>query len=269
MTTPVERRAMIQRTCNLIVVGACFIVAMGTIGGASRLEGAGIGLNFGANLNANTPVGSQTAGVVPLGNWNDVSVAQQTNLSLNDSAGVPSGLTLTTGETFTFPATAYTAGGVAFANAGDTSMMIGHIYHGGGVPLNLTFTGAIPYSNYDVYIYYNSGGVTNTQTFSILDSSGGSLGLSRTGFETPGGDTTYIASDGVGGNEANYVLFSGLTSASVPTNFIIQASSNAYGYFNGIQIVQHPVPEPSSCMLLLAGATPALLWLRRRAKARG
>ena len=261
-TTHEKRRTTLGRTCSSIGLIAG-IVVLTTIG-TSRVQAVGISINFGADISAGTPVGAQSAGVVSLGNWNDIPLAQQTNLAIKDSTGAASGLTLTTGETFTVPATAVGAGGVAFLNAGDTAMMTGHIYHGGNVPLDLTFTGTIPYSNFDVYVYYNSSAVPTTQEFSILDSSGGTLGLSRIGKETPGGDTAYILSDGVGGNEANFVRFSGLTSASVPTNFIIRstATDNQYAYFNGIQIVQQgTVPLPTTVQLIVnrligAGGTP-------------
>lgn len=261
-TTHEKRRTTLERTCSSISVIASIMV-LATIG-TSRVQAVGISLNFGSDIDTTTPVGAQTAGLVPLANWNDIPLAQQTNLALKDSTGAATGLTLTTGETFAFSGTAYTAGGVAFTNPGDTAMMIGHIYHGGNVPVDLTFTGTIPYSNYDVYVYYNSSTVATTQEFSILDSNGGTLGLSRIGKETPGGDTAYIASDGVGGNEANYVLFSGLTTASVPANFIIRATAtdNQYSYFNGIQIVQQgTVPLPTTVQLIVnrligAGGTP-------------
>lgn len=209
-------------------------------------QAAGISLNFGADINAATAVGGNSAGVAFLGNWNDVPLAQQTNLGLkNDSGVIVPGLTLSTAEAFTFPASAFDAAGSGFAQPGDTALMRGHIYHGGGTAVDLTFTGAIPFSTYDVYVYYNSGGIANTQTFSILDSSGGSLGLSQTGAEVPGGDTAFVLSDGAG-NNANYVKFAGLTSSSVPTNFIIRAQGNSggYGYFNGLQFAEAGEPPP-------------------------
>jgi hypothetical protein len=168
-------------------------------------QAAGISLNFGADINAATAVGGSSAGVAFLGNWNDVPLAQQTNLGLkNDSGAIVPGLTLSTAEAFTYPASAFDAAGSSFAQPGDTALMRGHIYHGGGTAVDLTFTGTIPFSTYDVYVYYNSGGIANAQTFSILDSSGGSLGLSQTGAEVPGGYTAFILSDGAG-NNANYV----------------------------------------------------------------
>jgi PEP-CTERM motif len=215
-----------------------------------------ISLNFGSDVNANTAVGSNTAGVTPVGNWNDVPLAWQTNMPLKDWSGstVP-GLTLSTSQTFVVPTSANDAasgpgGPLAFTAAGDNAMMRGHIYHSGGTNLDLTFTGTIPYDKFDLYIYYNSGAVTNTETFSILDSGGGSLGLSRTGSEVPGADGSFVLSDGMG-NNANYVRFAGLTSADVPTNFIIRISGTGYTYIDGLQFVQL-VPEPQSFVMALA-----------------
>lgn len=232
---------------------------------AATANAASIGLNLGADLGS---VGANTAGVVVAGNWNDIPLAQQTNLALMDSNGVTvAGLTFSTSETFVVPGTASSATGVGFASPGDSAMMTGHIYHGGGNPVDLTFTGTIPYSQFDVYVYFNSSGVDNSQTFSILDSSQGSLGLSRVGSELVGGDATFVESNyqtGGSANNANYVRFAGLTSADVPTNFIIRAAGNdgTYGYFNGLQIVE--VPEPASGFLLFSGVIATMIFRRSR-----
>jgi hypothetical protein len=228
---------MLARSRYLRFVGiGCWAVLVA--GAVPQAQGAGIGINIGSDVNASAAVGSNLAGVVALGNWNDVPIAQQTNLALKDSTGaIVPGLTLSTIETYEVPASAVGAGGVNFSNAGSSSLMRGHVYHL-AAPIDLVFTGAIPYSNYDIYVYYNSGAVANSQIFQILDSAGTSLGLQQAGSETPGGDTSFVLSDGLG-NNANYVKFSGLTSSSVPTNFIIRATVEdfSYAYLNGVQIV--------------------------------
>jgi hypothetical protein len=111
-------------------------------------------VEFSSGVGPTTAVGAEVAGVVPAGNWNDVPLAQQTNLPLRDnSANIVPGLTLSTTESYVFPATAYDALGVAFAQPGDTAMMRGHIYHGGGGNTDLIFTGAIPYANFNIIAY--------------------------------------------------------------------------------------------------------------------
>jgi len=221
-----------------------------------------ISVNFGSNV---ASVGTNTAGVVSANNWNDIVVGTQTDVVLKDSAGNASTLKLSV------PSTSSTDSHANFGtgNDGDTAMMRGHIYVGGGSALDLTFKGKIPYDQFDIYVYYNSGGVTNTQTFSILDSSEGSLGLSQTGHEIKdndqgGADSSFVLSTGT--NNANYVKFSGLTSASIPENFIIRAqgSGSAYAYINGIQFVQ--VPEPSVVLLLATGVFGLLAYAWRKRK---
>jgi hypothetical protein len=242
---------------SLTVAGLGFLLATGL---ASTASAAAISLNFGTGANGTPPVGSQIAGFVPEGNWNDIPLAQQTNAALKDDSGATvSGFTLSTAETFSFSGSAFTAGGVNFANPGDTTMMTGHIYHGGGAPVDLTFNGSVPYALFDLYIYYNSGAINNTQTLSIP-----SLGLSEDGSELPGGDTAFVLSTGL--NNANYVVFKGLTAASLPSSFIVRAQGSVdrtgggpYGYINGLQFVS--VPEPATLSVLALGG---LMLVRRR-----
>ncbi len=227
-----------------------------------------ISLNVGSNI---ASVGTNTAGVVSAGNWNDIAAGAQSNIVLKDSAGNASTLKLSVPDTASTDSHANFGAG----NEGDTAMMRGHIYVGGGSALDLSFTGKVPYEKFDVYVYYNSGAVTNTQTISILDSNGNSLGLSQVGYDVidanrglPGEvpDSSYVLSDGVGGNNANYVKFSGLTSASIPENFIIRAqgTGSEYAYINGIQFVQ--VPEPGVMTVLVTGLFSLLAYAWRKRK---
>jgi hypothetical protein len=91
--------------------------------------------------------------------------------------------------------------------------------------------------------------VANQQTFSIRNSVGGDLGLSRNGSENPGGDTSYIASNSSGTNDANHVVISQLDSLKVPTDFIVRASGTGFTYFNGLQIVETGPPPPPPVLL--------------------
>jgi len=227
-----------------------------------------ISLSLGANI---ASVGANTAGVVSASNWNDIAAGAQTNIVLKDSAGNASTLKLSVPDTASTDSHANFGAG----KEGDTAMMRGHIYAGGGSALDLSFTGKVPYEKFDVYVYYNSGAVTNTQTISILDSNGNSLGLSQVGYDIidanrggPGEvpDSSYVLSDGVGGNNANYVKFSGLTSASIPENFIIRAqgAGSEYAYINGIQFVQ--VPEPGVMTVLVTGLFSLLAYAWRKRK---
>lgn len=244
-------------------VVAVMFMAMMAAENTAVVQAAAISLNFAPS--GTTAVGANAAGVVFVGNWNDVPLDQQSlpNLALKDDTGatVP-GLTLQTTQTYAFNSSAFSASNVFFPNPGNTAMMRGHIYHAKTTPVDLIFTGSIPYAKYDVYVYYNAN-QTQTQTFSILNSAFGSLGLSQTGAESSASDSTFVQSNNAG-NNANYVLFSGLTSADVPTNFVIRASNGGnYNYINGLQIVEVPVPEPGTSVLMM-GALAGLAMFRRR-----
>jgi hypothetical protein len=226
-----------------------------------------ISINLASDAQPGTNVGANPAGVVRSTNWNDFLLAKQTGAPLKNNAGatVP-GLTLTTDETFAYPASAFDSG-ANFANPGDTALMRGHVYHGGNANVDVHVDGTIPYATYDVYVYYNSGGVPNTQTLSLLASDLSDLGITATVSEVPGVDSIFVESTNPTVN-ANYVKFSGRNNIDLP-GFVLRAqnagtpNSNQYGYINGIQIVS-TVPEPSTFVLLvIGGAVFASRWRRR------
>jgi len=193
-------------------------------------------------------VGDQTAGVVPVGNWNDY-VGSSGSMALKDSVGNA------TAASFAFSSSGNSilwAGGVGIpGDPGSTAMLTGHIYEGGwtGIVLSGAFEG-IPYAEYDLYVYYNSSAVTNAQTFTIRGTT-----MSLIGFENPGADAALVDSQN-GTVDGNYVVFSGLTGADV----IVDASSAAgYVYMSGFQVVE--VPEPLTMSLLAMGG---LALIRRR-----
>ena len=213
-----------------------------------------------ANTAPTTAVGANIAGVVSVGNWNDVPLAQQTNMPLEDHTGViVAGLTLSTTDTFSYSGSAYDTiianPGITFPTAGDVSMMRGHIYHDPGHAtgnVDVVFHGAVPYPTFDLYVYYNTDAISYRQNIEILDSSYGSLGLSQTVQETGLGDGVfdggYIESVSPTSN-SNYVKFSGLSSASVPADFVVRASrvdpafgSGAFTLLDGIQFVNAGLP---------------------------
>lgn len=231
--------------------------------------GKGISLNFGSDSTVSNPgsqVGANIAGAVPLGNWNDIPIAQQTDLVLKDSNGAATSLNLSTAQTYVSPASAFNGVTATFPGEGDTAMMRSTVYLGpAGTDLDLTFEGGIPYSQFDIYMYYSGDVDNNAITFSILNSSGGSLGLSQVGLEDndAGINSTFVQSTGAG-VAGNYVRFAGLTSAQVPTDFIIRVSGGTAGFnlINGIQIVE--VPEPTSLGIAAIGMVGVLVAARRR-----
>jgi len=170
------------------------------------------------------PVGTQTAGAVPAGNWNDYP-GTSGSLALVDDDGAA------TTASFAFSSLggviSWQNGGAAIlGDLGSNDMLDGHIYQAAGTTLSAAFTG-IPFAKYDLYVYYNSSAVTNTQTFTIQ----GTV-TSLNGYEVPGADTALVESDGT--IDGNYVVFRGLTAANVTVD---ATAATGYVYLNGFQIV--------------------------------
>jgi hypothetical protein len=194
-----------------------------------------------------------TAGVVPASNWNDLRVGSGTWQSMHDDSGAGN-----VGEFTAFyespgssyvPISPWPGYSTALRNEADNKLLSGHIYHAAGADTVAQFSN-IPYAAYDVYVYYNSGAITNNyQTFTIDGTSFAAVGSELS--TTP--DTAFVLSNG--NNDANYVKFSNVNLS----NFTLRASATSgYSYFNGFQIVQ--APEPMTVGLLTLGG----LLLRRR-----
>lgn len=254
-------------------IGVCFCASVLVGMSGSFVRADVISLNIAADeIDQQIPgdprshVGSNTAGVVSVGGWNDVAtVGGQTGMALKNSTGatVP-GLTLACGA-YTWPSAAYDAAGTVFANAGDKAMMRSFAYVAGG-NLDMTFTGTVPWSKSDVYVYYNGGDQATHQTVSILDGNGNTL-VSRA-VNNPGRQGNEISayvSDAVSLTNSNYVEFANV---AMPTNFTIRAgaASGQYAILNGIQIVEHAVPEPTTAALLLTGLLGLLAYAWRTRK---
>jgi hypothetical protein len=121
--------------------------------------------------------------------------------------------------------------------------------------------GALGWSHYDVFIYSDTG--TNGGTKNITLASPGATTYSHVehvpGFGV-GGFSTFIDSQISG--DGNYVRYDGLTAASFNVIITHTPGSGDLGALNGIQIVGHKVPEPSTG--LLAILSTGLLLLRRK-----
>lgn len=189
-----------------------------------------------------SPVGANAAGVVHVGNWNDY-IGTSGVMALMDNSGAA-----------TTAAFEFLGGGIAWmtgaatGDPGNDAMLSGHNYTA-SAPLSGAFTG-IPYAQYDLYVYYNSGAVTNAQTFSIQGTA-----LTLSGFENPGADTALVDSQN-GTVDGNYVLFQGLTASDVTVDAL---PDTVYTYMSGFQVVE--VPEPLTMSLLALGG---LALIRRR-----
>ncbi|MBN2295311.1 MAG: hypothetical protein JXM70_22970 [Pirellulales bacterium] len=225
------------------------------------------------SMSVNTAVGSETAGVVAVGNWNDIPAntavwAGDVDYPLRDSSGADTGLTFRTAflpEQFWYYGSACVADDSAsFAGAGDEAMMRGYAYEEYTGSLYAVMAGRIPFETFDLYVYCNSN-LNNSQIIS-LNTSGVTVGDAQTVMETPGTDTAYALS--AAGSVGNYVKFTGLRAADFHTDtygyyMTIQADSSSdtdgYGYINGFQLVDTTVPESATLCLLLGGAIPLLI----------
>jgi len=212
-----------------------------------------ISVNIEGNLGIS--VGGQTAGVVSVGNWNEYAGGAGNTLSgLVDDQGVAT----TAAYTMTASNPWSTVENPAIpGDPGSNAMMNGHNYLFPGETLNLWVAG-VPYTKYDIYVYYNSQSVVNnSQTFTLLEKSASLLANENT---LPGVVTAFV--ECTGANNGNYIVFRDVD-LSV---FTLQSTTTpgaqmGYLYVNGIQIVE--VPEPATMVLLGAGG---LLTLLRRRK---
>ena len=212
-----------------------------------------ISANFQGNQGSNALVEANSAGVVFVNNWNDVTTGTVSNVSLNDNTGAAtsakisySGLSLGQGN------------GTNFSQLGNTRLMAGNIFLGGNAAVDLDFTG-IPYSQYDLYVYFDGSVAANqTQNYTVI---GGPTLLGNDGGLT--NESAFVQS--INGSQGDYVLFTGLTLSSFTLRS--QGVGNQYAYLNGVQFVETtPVPEPSSVSLLGLGAIVLARRVRSRAR---
>jgi len=192
-----------------VVLGGGTLQLQGSVGGTGA-----IGIKF-IGGNGGGPV-TDTEGVVPIANWNNLSGNVGANISLNDANGTPG---IATVKSFSASTTYGTGSPVQLLN--------GYIDNtGGGV--NVLVTG-VPYGSYSVYAYFGSDGAGRT----------GSIELGNTiyGYSTEGNVNTYTpTTDTAGANPAaNYALFTGVAGPNFQINQI--RGSNNSGLM-GLEIIQ-------------------------------
>lgn len=222
------------------------VVAAGLLlAAASAVQAAVISVNF-HGQNQWGGYGSdvtQTAGVIPVANWNNVP----------DNSAAPSPLINDAGVSVTGTSMTYTSGGswrlgtnLSGTPTGNEQLMQGYI--DGGV----TFTVAgLNYPNYSLVVYYNKENWPGTLS--------GTVG-STTYTGTAQGGWSGTFTQGIDGNSSNYFRFDNLSGSSVTFTGV----NGSFGAgVNGFQIAG--VPEPTS-MLVLAGAGMLMMGRRRSAK---
>ncbi len=203
-----------------------------------------ISVNF-YDVPEGVPVGANEAGVVRVGNWTDWNIGATAAMSdLKDNLGNPT----TADGSIVGGADSYAVYNL-MADPGDYALIASHWYIPQGTnTLSLT---AIPYAEYDLYVYYSA-----NQNGTILFTANG---VTLTGLDTAAGleDSAYAIADPVNSIAGNYVVFEGLTDSDLTLGATI--GTNFYAYINGVQVVE--VPEPLTMSLLAMGG---LALIRRR-----
>lgn len=231
-------------------------------GGLNASAGAAsIGINFNGSTGATVPA-DQLAGVVPQLHYNNfVSTAAASGTTLNNDSGVDSGATLTSAALNA--SSDATAPGASGPNAGDPELMTGHSYLGGTGNLDLIVS-TIPYSEYDVYVYYSAyDQLTYTQDFQVRNASDtASLAGPIRAVDPVGGFTGTYTQVVSSGDAGNYVRFEGLTASDIiiRSNGVSSTDTQPYSYVSGVQIVA--VPEAAA--LSVVGVIGLGLLARRR-----
>jgi len=218
--------------------------------GLTLAVGSALGDSIGINVGANGAIPAEgVAGVVPAANWNDLTGPSNnpTSSSLVDSGGFP-----VPGMTASFTGTQDT-----FNNNGvpDRNMLSGFLR-----TTDVELTG-IPYSTYDVYVYYNgflqnyslTWTATDNNTETLLstlysvrgtDSSIGVFLSSGPGHVLSSYDTLASADEAAAaGTGGTYLVFSGLSTDRLTIAEISNNGFNENG-FTGIQVVQTSIPAP-------------------------
>lgn len=230
------------------------------------------------NVDNNGTVGGDGAGSLPpigatagvggylAGGWtNDFPDYNFTNLR-NDS-GVATTLDIA-------PASNAGTFAINFAHPGPDSdgswnkeMLNGYLNAGNGATSSVRLS-EIPYSNYDLVVYFSSDVTGRTGT---VDVGGTAYAFSTMGVGSVANpDALFLAatSTTTSRDAANYAVFSGLNGA----NRTITVDIPEFGGIAGFQIKERTdtppgVPDGGSTLLLLGAALPGLGFLRRKLKA--
>jgi hypothetical protein len=196
---------------------------------------------------------SGTAGVVPAINWNE----NTGSTDLLDNSGASTGTTLSLAGGFG----AWGIGGATQDPDGTyNSAIFSGYYNCFSSTLSL---GSIPFSTYDIYVYFSSDADGRTGTISDGTTTFSFATDARAKVDAHGNFAFVQTTDtGLSHPSADYAIFSGLSGTS--KTLTIASSPNSGMGIAGFQIVA--VPEPSTMALAGLGGLGLLAWRRRFAK---
>ncbi len=197
-----------------------------TEAGATTL-GAGrnaIGIDFRGGSGTSAMAATESAGAVPLPNWNNAASASGTLAALKDYAGGASSASVTWASNNTWSTS-------IADTAGDNRMMKGYLDTSSSSTTTVTVSGlpaSVTANGYRVYVYRDgdNGGSTHSGNYTI-----GATTIAATDSPNTNFAGTYTQANNSAGN---YVVFAGLGGAS----FTLTAQAGqARAPINGIQIV--------------------------------
>lgn len=221
------------------------------------------GFTLAPGNNGGLPVPNTTAGVVPAVNWNDAwneGLAGSTSATVNNlwnSLGNNSGASITWSCADLWQIQQNHTGADADGTY-NREMLNGYLDSNSGASTSSTIAiSVIPYSAYDLYVYFSSDTAGRAGTVS--------LGGTPFDFSTIGPGETSGASavltqttDTTGGNpSADYAVFTDLTGTSQTITSLV----NGGGGIAAFQIVA--TPEPGTMALAVMGGFGVLLLKRR------
>jgi len=216
-----------------------------------------ISLNFVRGSSGATALdGTDVAGVIPVGNWNNTTTANADmgmNFPLVNDVGVDSGASVS----WQSGSASWSVGTNGAGGAADKKMMTGYLDQGGngGGQIHMLSFENIPYAYYDVYLYHSSAdGANRTARYNANGTDVFTRNLDPAnafeGFVNAQYETLAEAALGAGNDAGNYVLWEGLSGTlTIAAEGLADLDGGSGGELRrapiqGIQIVAASPPTP-------------------------